>query len=109
MTNFEKLQAACEQFGKRGLAKRINISEAALYLALREKRGLRPDYMDNIDQLLHTNTPNDSAVPIESSDVSAERQLIAAWLQELSRDELTRVIAFIADIREKRKTGESKM
>lgn len=40
----------------------------------------------------------DSSAPIES-DVSAERQLIAAWLQELSRDELTKVIAFIAEIR----------
>ena len=108
MTNFEKLQAACEQFGKRGLAKRINISEAALYLALREKRGLRPDYMDNIEQLLHQNTANDSSAPIESN-VSAERQLIHSWLRELSRDELTRVIAFIADIREKRKAEEPKM
>ena len=114
MDNFVKLQAAAARFGKRGLAKRLNISEAALYLALRERRGLRPDYMETIDSLLQSsnksiempgNAPGVAIEPPQGqtrSDTAAELQLLNTWLQELSKDELMKVIAFIAGLRERR-------
>ena len=114
MDNFVKLQAAATRFGKRGLAKRLNISEAALYLALRERRGLRPDYMEAIDSLLQSgdksieipgNGPSVALEPpqgITRSDTAAECQLLSTWLQELSKDELIKVIAFVAGLREQR-------
>jgi hypothetical protein len=114
MDNFMKLQAAAARFGKRGLAKRLNISEAALYLALRERRGLRPDYMETIDSLLQSGgksiemSGNASSVALEPpqdqtrSDTAVERQLIAEWTLGLSKDELMKVIAFIAEIKANR-------
>lgn len=114
MDNFVKLQAAAARYGKRGLAKRLHISEAALYLALRERRGLRPDYMETIDSLLQSsdksvempgNGPSVAIEPpqgITRSDTAVERQLIAEWTLGLSKDELAKVIAFIAGLRERR-------
>lgn len=114
MDNFVKLQAAAARYGKRGLAKRLHISEAALYLALRERRGLRPDYMETIDSLLQSSDKsvempgNAPSVAMETtqattrSDTAVERQLLTTWLQELSKDELIKVIAFVAGLREQR-------
>lgn len=114
MDNFVKLQAAAARFGKRGLAKRLHISEAALYLALREHRGLRPDYMETIDYLLQSSDKsvempgNGPSAALEQpqaqirSDTAVERQLIAEWTLELSKDELAKVIAFIAELKAQR-------
>lgn len=46
------LEIACERFGKRGLSKRLGLSEAAIYLALKERRELRPEHMESIRALL---------------------------------------------------------
>lgn len=112
MDNFVKLQAAAARFGKRGLAKRLNISEAALYLALRERRGLRPDYMETIDSLLQSGGKsiempgNAPSVAMEAtqadtrSDTAEELQLLVKWLQGLNKSELAKVIAFVAGLRE---------
>lgn len=114
MDNFVKLQAAAARFGKRGLAKRLNISEAALYLALRERRGLRPDYMETIDSLLQSggksiempgNGPRIAIEPPQAetrSDTAEELQLLSKWLQGLNKSELAKVIAFVAGLREQR-------
>lgn len=114
MDNFVKLQAAAARFGKRGLAKRLNISEAALYLALREHRGLRPDYMETIDSLLQSSDKsvempgNGPSVAMEAtqadtrSDTAEELQLLSKWLQGLNKSELAKVIAFVAGLRERR-------
>lgn len=114
MDNFVKLQAAAARFGKRGLAKRLNISEAALYLALRERRGLRPDYMETIDSLLQSGGKsieilrNAPSVAMEAtqadtrSDTAEELQLLVKWLQGLNKSELAKVIAFVAGLREQR-------
>ena len=103
------IETAVERFGVTGLARQLGVTRYVFYDISRRGRGLTPDKLERIKQLMQPDKMQQTApAPIESN-VSAERQLIAAWLQELSRDELTRVIAFIADIREKRKAGESKM
>lgn len=114
MTSFEKLQAACGRYGKRGLAKRLEISEAAIYLALRESRGLRPDYMDVIDKLLQSHSPqmaasapNASITPTQPSgpsDTAAELQLLSTWLQGLSKTNLIKVIEFVAELKRSEET-----
>ena len=103
------IESAIMRYGVTGLARKIGATRSTFYEIRRRGRGLTPDKFEQIRQLMQPDKIQQTApAPIESN-VSAERQLIAAWLQELSRDELTRVIAFIADIREKRKTGEPKM
>ena len=101
------IETAIKRYGVTGLARELGVTRYVFYDLQRRGRGLTPDKFEQIRQLMQPDKMQQTApAPIESN-VSAERQLIAAWLQELSRDELTRVIAFIADIREKRKAGES--
>ena len=103
------IESAIMRYGVTGLARKIGATRSTFYEIRRRGRGLTPDKFEQIRQLMQPDKIQQTApAPIESN-VSAERQLIAAWLQELSRDELTRVIAFIADIREKRKAEEPKM
>lgn len=99
------LEIAIARYGKAYVREFFGITQAALYGATHGLQGLKSANLVKLDQLKAQMAAKDSSAPLES-DVSAERQLIAAWLQELSRDELTRVIAFIAEIRAG-KAGES--
>ena len=92
------LETAIARYGKAYVREFFGITQAALYGATHGLQGLKSANLVKLEQLKAQMVVNDSSAPIES-DVSAERQLIAAWLQELSRDELTKVIAFIAEIR----------
>ena len=110
MDNFVKLQAAAARFGKRGLAKRLNISEAALYLALRERRGLRPDYMETIDSLLQSggksieilrNAPSVATEPTQAdtrSDTAGLLRLLYMELPKLSETNLAKVYRYVVEL-----------
>ena len=100
------IETAVSRYGVTGLARHLGVTRYVFYDNSRRGRGLTPDKLERIKQLMQPEIQQTSSAPIES-DAPAERQLIVAWLQDLSRDELTRVIAFIADIREKRKAVES--
>ena len=115
MDNFTKLQTAAARFGKRGLAKRINISEAALYLALREHRGLRPDYMESIDALLQSSSKstempgNAPGVAIEPTQgqISSDAGLLRLLYQELpklSETNLAKVYRYVIELQIKQES-----
>lgn len=87
------------QTGRYGLSSRNLLKLEELRIAMLNNR--LPSGMQKIDS-------NGPGVAIESPqeksrDTAAELQLLNTWLQELSKAELTKVIAFVAGLREQQK------
>ncbi len=72
MENFEKLQLACQKYGKRAVAQRLQVAESSIYRALNDKRGLRPLQMLEIDKLLA-----DTIEPTQPQGQSAEQSTLS--------------------------------
>lgn len=107
------LETACNRLGKAELARRLGITRQAIYDVIKRKSGLNPVTLLKIQELLIETKArempgNASSVALEPpqgitrSDTAAECQLLSTWLQELSKDELIKVIAFVAGLREQR-------
>lgn len=87
------------QTGRYGLSSKNLLKLEELRIAMLNNR--LPSGMQKIDS-------NGPGVAIESPqeksrDTAAELQLLNTWLQELSKAELTKAIAFVAGLREQQK------
>ena len=109
----QMLETACNRLGKAELARRLGITRQAIYDVIKRKSGLNPVTLLKIQELLIETKPrempeNAPSVAIEPpqgqtrSDTAVERQLIAEWTLGLSKDELMKVIAFIAELKAQR-------
>ena len=109
-TNIKILEKAVERLGVTRLCATLGISNSAYYIALKRGRGFTPDVWCKIVEIAKAkempgNGPSVALEPpqgITRSDTAAECQLLSTWLQELSKDELIKVIAFVAGLRERR-------
>lgn len=87
------------QTGRYGLSSKNLLKLEELRIAMLNNR--LPSGMQGIN----SNGPSVALEPpqgITRSDTAAELQLLNTWLQELSKDELIKVIAFVAGLREQR-------
>ena len=108
----ELIEAALQRYGVTGLARKIGATRSTFYEIRRRGRGLTPDKLEKIQQLMLSkakempgNAPSVALEPPQGqtrSDTAVERQLIAEWTLGLSKDELMKVIAFIAEIKANR-------
>lgn len=106
------IHSAMERYGTTGLARKLGLSRHSLYRAIQRKSGLNHITLQAIQQLMLSKSKeipgNVPSVAMEAtqadtrSDTAVERQLLTTWLQELSKDELIKVIAFVAGLREQR-------
>lgn len=102
------IESAIHRFGVTGLARELGVSRYVFYEIRRRGRGLTPDKLEKIQQLMLSKAKempgNAPGVAIETppSETALERQLIAEWTLRLSKDELAKVIAFIAEIKASR-------
>lgn len=106
------IHSAMECYGTTGLARELGLSRHSLYRAIQRKSGLNHVTLQAIQQLMLAksrempgNAPSVAIEPPQGqtrSDTAAECQLLSTWLQELSKDELIKVIAFVAGLREQR-------
>lgn len=108
----ELIELALKRFGVTGLSRELGVSRYVFYEIRRRGRGLTPDKLEKIQQLMLSkarempgNAPSVALEPPQAdtrSDTAVERQLIAEWTLGLSKDELAKVIAFIAEIKANR-------
>lgn len=108
----ELIEAALQRYGVTGLARKIGATRSTFYEIRRRGRGLTPDKLEKIQQLMLSKaremSGNAPSVAMEAtqadtrSDTAEELQLLSKWLQGLSKDELAKVIAFVAGLRERR-------
>lgn len=87
------------QTGRYGLSSKNLLKLEELRIAMLNNR--LPSGMQGIN----SNGPSVAIEPPQGqarSDTAVERQLLTTWLQELSKDELIKVIAFVAGLREQR-------
>lgn len=87
------------QTGRYGLSSKNLLKLEELRIAMLNNR--LPSGMQKID----SNGPGvaKESPQEKSRDTAAELQLLNTWLQELSKAELTKVIAFVAGLREQQK------
>ena len=108
----ELIEAALQRYGVTGLARKIGATRSTFYEIRRRGRGLTPDKLEKIQQLMLSKARempgNAPSVAIEAtqadtrSDTAEELQLLSKWLQGLNKSELAKVIAFVAGLREQR-------
>lgn len=96
MENFDKLQLACQKYGKTGLARQLDISAQAIFKALRERRGLRPIDMLQIDRLLADNV--ETTLEQSSSGLSQLERLILDNVHKLTEQAQAEVLAVTLDM-----------
>lgn len=106
------IHSAMERYGTTGLARELGLSRHSLYRAIQRKSGLNHITLQAIQQLMLSKARempgNGPSAALEAtqeqtrSDTAVERQLIAEWTLGLSKDELMKVIAFIAEIKANR-------
>ena len=98
MENLEKLQLACQKYGKTGLARQLNISAQAIFKALRERRGLRPIDMLEIDKLLADICETTQGTTQEQSTLSQLERLILDNVHKMTEQAQAEVLAVTLDI-----------
>ena len=98
MENLEKLQLACQKYGKTGLARQLNISAQAIFKALRERRGLRPIDMLEIDKLLADICETTQGTTQEQSTLSQLERLILDKVKGLTEQEQAQVLAYVVQL-----------
>ena len=106
------IEAALQRYGVTGLARKIGATRSTFYEIRRRGRGLTPDKLEKIQQLMLSKARempgNGPSVAMEAtqadtrSDTAEELQLLVKWLQGLNKSELAKVIAFVAGLREQR-------
>ena len=106
------IESAINHFGVTGLARELGVTRYVFYDIQRRGRGLTPDKLEKIQQLMLSkarempiNAPSAALEATQAdtrSDTAVERQLIAEWTLGLSKDELAKVIAFIAELKAQR-------
>ena len=119
-SQLETLKTAVDRYGVTTVRNFFGITQQSLYNAIHRKNGMHSKNLLKLEELriamLNNRLPagmqginsNDPSVAMEAtqadtrSDTAVERQLLNTWLQELSKDELIKVIAFVAGLREQR-------
>lgn len=96
--DFDKLQTACNQFGKRGLALKLGIAESTLYAALQNHRGLRPVYMLQIDRLLADAIPQEQSSAEPTTALSQLERLILDNVHKMTEQAQAEVLAVTLDM-----------
>lgn len=119
-SQLETLKTAIERYGVTTVRDFFGITQQSLYNVVHRKNGMSSKNLLKLEELriamLNNRLPsgmqkidsNGPGVAIESPqeksrDTAAELQLLNTWLQELSKAELTKVIAFVAGLREQQK------
>ena len=119
-SQLETLKTAVDRYGVTTVRNFFGITQPSLYNAIHRKNGMSSKNLLKLEELriamLNNRLPsgmqridsNGPSVAIETtqgitrSDTAAELQLLNTWLQELSKAELIKVIAFVAGLREQR-------
>lgn len=99
MENYDKLWLACEKHGKTGLARRLNIPVQTIFKALRERRGLRPEKMLEIDKLLTDDNQQTIQEPLApAGDMTQIERLILDNVQRLPEQAQAQVLAYVIQL-----------
>ena len=119
-SQLETLKTAVDRYGVTTVRNFFGITQPSLYNAIHRKNGMSSKNLLKLEELriamlnnrlpagmqgINSNGPSVALEPpqgITRSDTAAECQLLTTWLQELSKDELIKVIAFVAGLRERR-------
>lgn len=119
-SQLETLKTAVDRYGVAMVREFFGITQPSLYNALHRKNGMHSKNLLKLEELriamLNNRLPsgmqrinsNGPSVAVETtqadtrSDTAVERQLIAEWTLDLSKDELMKVIAFIAELKAQR-------
>lgn len=101
MENLEKLQLACQKYGKTELARRLGVTTMALYHALARNRPLKPVYMLQIDRLLADiceTTQGTTQEQASSPPLSQLERLILDKVKVLTEQEQAQVLAYVVQL-----------
>ena len=119
-SQLETLKTAVDRYGVTTVRNFFGITQPSLYNAIHRKNGMSSKNLLKLEELriamlnnrlpsgmqgINSNGPSAALEATQAdtrSDTAVERQLIAEWTLELSKDELMKVIAFIAGLREQR-------
>ena len=119
-SQLETLKTAVDRYGIAKVREFFGITQPSLYNAIHRKNGMSSKNLLKLEELriamlnnrlpsgmqgINSNGPSAAIEPPQAdtrSDTAAECQLLSTWLQELSKDELVKVIAFVAGLREQR-------
>ena len=119
-SQLETLKTAVDRYGVTTVRDFFGITQQSLYNAIHRKNGMSSKNLLKLEELriamlnnrlpsgmqrINSNAPSvamEATQGITRSDTAAECQLLSTWLQELSKDELIKVIAFVAGLREQR-------
>lgn len=93
MENLEKLQLACQKYGKTELARRLGVTTMALYHALARNRPLKPVYMLQIDKLLADICETTQGTTQEQSTLSQLERLILDNVHKMTEQAQAEVLA----------------
>ena len=96
MENSEKLWLACQKYGKRAVAQRLQVAESSIYRALNDNRGLRPLQMLEIDKLLADTV--ETTQEQSSSGLSQLERLILDKVKVLTEQEQAQVLAYVVQL-----------
>ena len=96
MENSEKLRLACQKYGKRAVAQRLQVAESSIYRALNDNRGLRPLQMLEIDKLLADTV--ETTQEQSSSGLSQLERLILDNVQKMTEQAQAEVLAVTLDM-----------
>lgn len=119
-SQLETLKTAVDRYGVTTVRNFFGITQPSLYNAIHRKNGMNSKNLLKLEELriamlnnrlpagmqgINSSGPSVAIEPPQGqtrSDTAVERQLIAEWTLGLSKDELAKVIAFIAGLREQR-------
>ena len=119
-SQLETLKTAVDRYGVTTVRNFFGITQQSLYNAIHRKNGMHSKNLLKLEELriamLNNRLPsgmqrsdsNGPSAALEQpqgstrSDTAVERQLIAEWTLGLSKDECTKVIAFIAELKAQR-------
>ena len=119
-SQLETLKTAVDRYGVTTVRNFFGITQQSLYNAIHRKNGMHSKNLLKLEELriamLNNRLPagmqrinsNAPSVALEAtqadtrSDTAVERQLIAEWTLGLSKNELMKVIAFIAELKAQR-------
>ncbi len=119
-SQLETLKTAVDRYGVTTVRNFFGITQPSLYNAIHRKNGMSSKNLLKLEELriamlnnrlpsgmqgINSNAPSVAMGPPQAdirSDTAVERQLIAEWTLGLSKDELMKVIAFIAELKAQR-------
>ena len=119
-SQLETLKTAVDRYGVTTVRNFFGITQQSLYNAIHRKNGMSSKNLLKLEELriamlnnrlpsgmqgINSNAPSVAMEATQAdtrSDTAVERQLIAEWTLGLSKDELMKVIAFIAELKAQR-------